>query len=218
MPGTVQRPHLQMTPTVDAGGVRTLRAPASLAVAVAAGVLLGGLSQLGQTYLPDWLHSLANSGAPWVLAAVGLALFTRTPRNAAIAGALALGGLEIGYVLMAALRHFPSATTTVAFWLVAAAVFGPLAGLSGYYLRSGISPWNAVSAGFVAGIVSGEGLAAYLTIRDTTTPGYWIVQMIVGVVVLGLAGRRTGLRWAVPSFLVAVVGLLAVISVPVLGA
>lgn len=92
-------------------------------------------------------------------------------------GVLCFAGLESGYVFVAALRGFASSWTSVAFWLAAAAVFGPLAGLTSQALRAGRRPWNALGGGLVAGIVSGEGLVAYLTVRDTTNPDYWIGQM-----------------------------------------
>jgi hypothetical protein len=178
-------------------------------VSAATGLLFGALTELGQTYLPEWLHSLANSGSPWVLLAVGLALLTRTPRSAAVAGFLALAGLEIGYVAMADARHFPSAPTTVTFWLLAAAVFGPLAGLVAHSLRARTAPWNAVGGGLLAGIVSGEGLAAYLSVRDTTSPGYWVAQMAVGMAIVVIVGRRSVFGWALAAFAVGIAALLA---------
>lgn len=189
-----------------------------LALTASVSLLLGGLTQLGQGYLPGWLHSLSNSGAPWVLIAVGLALLCPTALTAVFAGALSLAGLEFGYVLMAALRGFPSSWTSVAFWLAAAAIFGPLAGLTAQALRVGRRPWNGLGGGLLAGIVSGEGLVAYLTVRDTTNPDYWIGQMAVGVVVLALVGRRGSPGWALLSFTLGVMGLLATRLVPIFGA
>jgi Family of unknown function (DUF6518) len=190
----------------DVAGMATVL---SGVVAAVTGFLFGGLTDLGQTYLPEWLHSLANSGSPWVLLAVGLALLTRTPRSAAVAGFLALAGLEIGYVAMADARHFPSAPTTVTFWLLAAAVFGPLAGLVAHSLQARTAPWNAVGGGLLAGIVSGEGLAAYLSVRDTTSPGYWVAQTAVGMVIVVIVGRRSVFGWALAAFAVGIAALLA---------
>ena len=190
---------------------------AALAASAAGGFVVGGLTQLGQTHLPDALHPLANSGAPWVLIAFGLALLARTVWVACLCGALALVGLEMGYVVIAAMRGFPSAPSTVAFWLTAGVVFGPLAGMAGYYLRARRATLGAVGGGLVAGIVSGEGLAAYLTVRDTSEPAYWIGQMAVGAIVLALVVRRTGSLWATVAFAVGVAGLLATRHVPMFG-
>ena len=207
--------HLDQSPPLHDEDVAGRAAPVGIAIAAVAGLLFGGLTELGQTYLPDWLLGLTNSGAPWVLIAVGLALLSRTPWTAAIAGTLALAGLEIGYVTLAELRHFPSAWTTVTFWLLAAAVFGPIAGLTAHSLRIGRTPWNAAGGGLVAGIVSGEGLAAYLTVGGTTSTGYWIWQMVVGVTLLAVVVRRSPFTWAVPAFIIGVVGLLATRAVPI---
>ena len=201
----------------DAAAGQGLRFPSALAVAAGGGLALGGLTQVGQSFLPSWLSSLANSGAPWVLIAFGLAFFSRTAWAAAVAGAVALAGLEIGYVIVAALRDFPSALTTVIFWLVAAVAFGPPAGLGAYFLRVRKAPWDALGGGLLAGIVAGEGLVAFLTVRDTTSPGYWIAQL-VGAVLAVLVGRRTGSAWVLGAFLVGVAALGATRFVPVLGA
>jgi hypothetical protein len=149
-----------------------------------------------------------------VVLAVGLALPSRTPRSAALAGFLTLAGLEIGYVTLAELRHFPSASSTVTFWMLAAAAFGPLAGLVAHSLRTRQAPWNAVGGGLLAGIISGEGLAAYLSVRDTTSPGYWVVQTAVGIVIVVIVGRRSTFGWALAAFTVGVAALLATRLVP----
>jgi hypothetical protein len=130
---------------------------------------------------------------------------------------LTLAAAEIGYVVVAATKGFTSASTTVTFWPIAAICFGAPVGLAAYSLRAGDAPWGAVGGGLVAGIVSGEGLASYLTVRDTTNAGYWIAQMIVGLVILTLVGRRTGYVWALAAFAVGVGVLLATRSVPVFG-
>lgn len=70
----------------------------------------------------------------------------------------------------------------------------------------------------MAGIVSGEGLASYLTVRDTTSPGYWIGQMIIGVILVAIVGRRTRSMWAAPAFAIGVGGLWATRFVTMFGA
>lgn len=207
---------LDDSPHTATGDVAGLGPIASCLTAAVVGLVFGALTELGQAYLPAWLHSLTNSAAPWVLIAVGAALVCRTPRSAAVAGLLALAGLEIGYVVLGELRHFPSASTTVAFWLLAAAVFGPIAGLIAHSVRAGRTPWNAIGGGLLAGIVSGEGLGAYLSVRDTTSPGYWIAQVAVGIVGLVIVGRRSPFGWALPAFVIGVAGLLATRLVQIL--
>lgn len=192
--------------------------PVALALSALGGVTFGGLTQLGQSFLPDWLHSVANSAAPWVVLAFLFALLSRAMWAACASGLLTLAGLELGYVAMASIRGYPSAVTTVAFWLVAAVVFGPPVGLGAYLLRIRAERWGAAGGGLLAGIVSGEGLSSYLRIRDTTSPGYWIAEMLVGLGLLGLVCRRAGVGWAIAGFVVGVVCLLATGYVSVFGA
>jgi hypothetical protein len=176
-------------------------------VSVVAGLTLGGLTQLGQSRLPEALHTLANSAAPWVLVAFAVALLGRTARVAGVCAMLSLAASEIGYVATAASRGFGSSPTSVVFWLSAALFFGPLVGLAAYFWRARETQRGGLGGGLVAGIVSGEGLAAYLTVRGTTSGAYWIAQVLVGLALLALVGRRTSFGWAVAAFAVGV-GLL----------
>lgn len=201
----------------DARAGRGLRFPSALAVAAGGGLVLGGLTQVGQSSLPSWLSSLANSGAPWVPVAFGLALSAGPLGRPPLPGRWHWPGLEIGYVIVAALRNFPSASTAVIFWLVAAVAFGPPAGLGAYFLRVRKAPWDALGGGLLAGIVAGEGLVAFLKVRDTTSPGYWIAQLVVGAVLAVLVGRWTGSAWVLGAFLVGVAALGATRFVPGLG-
>lgn len=186
--------------------------------AVLIGLVLGGLTQLSQTYLPDFWRSISNSGAPWVLITFAAAMAARSATVAALHGWLTLTCLELGYVVVASWRGFPSSATTVSFWLIVALVLGPPTGLAGYLLRTGAAPWAGLAGGLTAGIVSGEGLASYETVRATTNPEYWIGQMIVGVVLLLVVARRTGLAAASAGFLVGVAALLMTRHLPVFGA
>jgi hypothetical protein len=122
---------------------------------------------------------------------------------------LSLAASEIGYVAMAATGGFGSAPTTLVFWLSAAVFFGPPVGCAAYFWRKGAAPWGGLGGGLVAGIVGGEGLAAYLTVRDTTSGAHWVAQVLVGFALLALVGRRTSFGWAVAAFAVGVGLLLA---------
>lgn len=192
--------------------------PVALALSALGGVTFGGLTQLGQSLLPDWLHSLANSAAPWVVLAFLFALLSRVMWAACASGFLTLAGLELGYVAMAAIRGYPSAVTTVSFWLVAAVVFGPPVGLGAYLLRIRAEGWGAAGGGLLAGIVSGEGLSSYLRVRDTTTPGYWVAEMLVGLGLLALVCRRAGVLWAIVGFVVGLGCLLSTGYISMFGA
>jgi hypothetical protein len=190
----------------------------ALVVSTVAGLTIGGLTQLGQSRLPEVLHPLVNSAAPWVLVAFAVALLGRSARVSGVCAVLSLAASEIGYVAMAATGGFGSAPTTVVFWLSAAVFFGPLVGCAAYFWRTRATPWGGLGGGLVAGIVGGEGLAAYLTVRDTTSGAYWVAQVLVGLALLALVGRRTSFGWAVAAFAVGVGLLLATRSASLAGA
>jgi hypothetical protein len=211
-------PAVSPSSTGDQDGAGARSPGTALAVSAVVGLALGGLTQLGQSRLPEALHPLANSAAPWVLVAFAVAMLGRTARVAGACAVLSLAASEIGYMAVAASSGFASAPTTVVFWLCAALFFGPLVGLAAYLWRVGETPWGGLGAGLVAGIVSGEGLAAYLTVRGTTSGGYWIVQMLVGLALLTVVGRRARFGWAVAAFAVGVGLLLATRSGALVGA
>jgi hypothetical protein len=56
--------------------------------------------------MPEELHPLVNSAAPWVLVAFAVALLGRTARVAGVCAVLLLAASEIGYVTLAATRGF----------------------------------------------------------------------------------------------------------------
>ena len=90
----------------------------SAAIAVGGGLVVGVLTSIGQTVLPDEVRSLANGSAPWSAAAFVLAAVAGR-RDALRSAILALGALLstlVGYDLTAALRGFPVSTSMTLFW------------------------------------------------------------------------------------------------------
>jgi hypothetical protein len=215
-PSTLSAVSPSSTRSQDGVGGRSRAA--ALAVSAVAGLTLGVLTQLGQSRLPEALHSLVNSAAPWVLVAFAVALLGRTGPVAGVCAVLSLAASEIGYVATAATEGYGSAPTTVVFWLSAALFFGPLVGLAAYFWRTRATPWGGLGGGLVAGFVGGEGLAAYLTVRGTTSGAYWIAQVLVGLALLAFVGRRTSFGWAMAAFAIGVGLLLATRSASLAGA
>jgi hypothetical protein len=166
-----------------------------------AGLLLGVLTAYAQGWLNGDLNSLANSAAPWSLVAFALASPSRARWLAALCGALALALLEVGYVVGSALKGYSSAPSTVAFWLLAAAVVGPMLGLAGHAARSGPPVLAAVGSGFIAGVLVGEGLYGLSHLR---VPGYSWGEIVGGLALLAvLTGRRPPSWWSAGAALAA---------------
>jgi hypothetical protein len=164
----------------------------SIAIALGGGLLVGVLTSFGQTVLPDQLRSLANGAGPWSAAAFALAVLT-DPRDARASALLAAGGLLAmlaGYDLTSVARGFPISTATTLFWIVAAVVAGPVLGIGAAWIRG--TDWRlaATGAAALAAILVGEGVYGLTTIADSTSPGYWLAQVAVGLAVVAATALR----------------------------
>lgn len=184
--------------------------------AVAVGLVVGALTAYAQGWLSDGLGSLANSAGPWSLAAFAVAMLTRRAGTAAAWAVLVLVSCEVGYAIATEIRGGSNATSTVVFWLTTAVLAGPPLGVAGAWTRHG-RWWFGASAGpaVLAGVLIGEPIYALSTIADTTTPAYWVGELLVGVAVAALACVRIIRRdlrpaWAIP---VCVGGTVLVASV-----
>ena len=172
--------------TTGVGGV-WLGAAAALLI----GTVLGGLTDVGQIWLPWIASSLANSGGSWVLVSFLVALAAGSAARAVAGGGLSLLGLVIGYYLTAAERGVAFSPAAVRFWVVAAVMIGPAVGLAAAWVRYG-TPWRvAVGAGVVGGLLVGEGVYGLRFIYHSTSSVYWGAQILVGLgLVLGLLAWR----------------------------
>lgn len=159
--------------------------------AVIVGLVVGGMTAYAQGWLTDGLGSLANSAGPWSLAAFLVAMLTCRPGVAAFWAVLVLGACEIGYVMATEIRGGSNATSTIAFWLTAAILAGPPLGVAGSWTRQG-TWWFGASVGpaVLAGVLIGEPTYALSTIAETTTPAYWVGELLVGVAVVVAACVR----------------------------
>jgi hypothetical protein len=160
-------------------------------MAVIVGLLVGALTAYAQGWLIDAVGSLANSAGPWSLAAFLVAMRARRPLVAALSAMLVLASCEIGYVIATHVRGGSNATSTVLFWLAAAVLAGPPLGVAGAWSWQR-GWWFGASAGpaVLAGVLIGEPIYALSTIADTTSPAYWVIELLVGVSIVVLACVR----------------------------
>jgi len=161
-----------------------------LLVAVAAGLAIGIATSVGQGSLPEGLTSLSNSSGSWCLCAFALALLERDPRRAALVGFAALIAMLAGYALATEVRGYPVGTSMFVRWGVAAVIAGPALGVGAAWLR-GPNPLRA-AAGVapIAGILLGEGVYGLTVVAATTSVGYWIGELAVGLTLVVLAAIR----------------------------
>jgi hypothetical protein len=162
--------------------------------AVAVGLVLGALTDVGQSHLPSFAWSLANSGGSWVLVAFLVALRGSRVRESITQGTACLLALDVGFYLTAAARGVPLSAPAVAFWVFAALVVGPIVGLAAGWVRHGGPIRIGAGAGILAGFLTGESIYALHYLSQSTSPAYWTIQLLVGGA-LGMWLAWRGSRW-----------------------
>lgn len=160
-----------------------------LSAAIGVGLLAGFLTSYGQGLLPEGLSSVANSAGTWSLTAFLLGMLSPRPWVSAIAGALSLATMVLGYDIASVLRGFAALAGSTAFWLTAAALVGPVLGWGGnaLRLRNRLAP---LAVGAMSGVLVGEGVYGLLCISDTTSPVYWSCSVAAGFAFLVWAAVR----------------------------
>jgi hypothetical protein len=162
--------------------------------AVAVGLVLGGLTDVGQSHLPSFAWSLTNSGGSWVLVAFLVALRGSRVRQSIMQGTACLLALDVGFYITAAARDVPLSAPAVAFWVLAAVVVGPIVGLAAGWVRHSGPIRTGAGAGILAGFLAGESIYALHYLSQSTSPVYWTIQLVVGGG-LGLWLAWRGSRW-----------------------
>ena len=201
--------------------LREAGAIVAVVVVTVGGLLVGGLTSVGQGILPLELASIANSAGSWTLAAFLLCLVNRVTSRGALLGAAALVAMVVGYALVTELRGFPVSTRLVVFWGLAAVTVGPAVGIGAAWSR-GLEPTRrALAAGVLGGILIGEGFYGVTVIAGTTSPGYWVAQAILGLaivigsVALRLQTARDGLLCVAATTVVSTAFYLAYAANPI---
>ncbi len=172
-----------------------------LAVAIAAGVILGALDLAAQKLLPYPWANLANSGAVWALGAFALGWSTGPARwRVAGAGAVLLVTAVEAYYLSAAvvqhdsLGNLTSSTTRV--WLVFAVVVGALFAPAGAWARSADRVHSLVGIAMAGSVLFAEALvqlyrAAGRSGSDRTDYRQTAaIEAVLGIALVVLLARR----------------------------
>ncbi len=162
-----------------------------LLVAVGAGLAIGIATSVGQGSLPEGLTPLSNSSGSWCLCAFALALLERDPRRAALVGFTALVAMLAGYALATELRGYPLGTSMFVRWGAAAVIAGPALGVGAAWLRGPDPRRAAAGVAPIAGILLGEGLYGLTVAATTTSVGYWVGEVVLGLTIVVLAAIRT---------------------------
>lgn len=188
--------------TVSTTGGPSARAPwvalaASFVLVIVGALAVGGLTSLGQQYLPEWLTSFANSAGGWAMLAFALVWLSRArPVPGAVLGAVAFLLMVEGYGVVSAWRGFFYAAPFSSIWTGVALVAGPVLGASAAIVRHGSRLWSALAVVPLSAVLLGEGVWALARISDTTSPVYWSVEIAlsVGFVTAAIWRRHLALR------------------------
>lgn len=161
--------------------------PASLAgraliVAIAA-LVLGGLTSPAQGLLPDALSSFANSAGGWTLLTFAIVWAVRTPVwLSAVLGAVGFVLLVEGYRLVSGWRGFDYGEPFTGIFTIIGVLSGPIVGAAAALVRHPSPLWRGLAIAPVASVLIGEGVYGLTVVADTTSPVYWVVQMVIGIV------------------------------------
>ncbi|WP_285620203.1 DUF6518 family protein [Kineosporia sp. NBRC 101677] len=188
-------------------------AVAALVVAVLSFVL-GGLTAYAQTVLPYSMFSLANSANGWTALMVVLLLWVRPGvRLAAVLGSVSGVLLMLGYT--AALALYGHAYDPL-LWTLSGAVAGPFIGVAAAWLRER-GGRAALGTAALTGVTIGESLYGLTAVSQSTSPVYWTVSGLAGLLfLLGMLARR--IRGRAPLVLtLAGTAAVVVVFIPVFG-
>jgi hypothetical protein len=154
---------------------------AALIVLVTAAIT-GGLTSVGQQYLPHELRSLANASGTW-FAVVMAALVVARPRPvlAILLGILGLIVMNEAYGVISRWRGFYYGGGVTSIWNQIALVVGPGAGIAATWMRSPRPILVAVGASAPAAVLIGEGLFGLTVVSDTTSPVFWTIELAAGI-------------------------------------
>ncbi|GII59611.1 hypothetical protein Pth03_80000 [Planotetraspora thailandica] len=172
-----------------------------MVIAAVAGLAVGAATSGLQTILPAEAGPLANSGAPWTLAAMIIVIaIRRTGWRAGALGTLAMLGEVAGYYATSALRGFAVGTFYVIFWTVAALVAGAASGVAAAWLRDGGPSARVAGIVLPAGILAGEGFYLWHGVGVAELEPYGIISLATGaaggIIAIALAGRTITQRLA----------------------
>lgn len=171
-------------------GTRSASPPVLLApVGVIVGsLILGGLTSEAQGLLPDSLRSFANSPSAWTVLTVLLIAAARVrPLAAAVLGAASFVCLVLGYTLVSELRGL---SYSPVFWGAIGLVAGPVVGWSTATALGRKPVLSALGSSLIAGILVTDAVYGLTVIADTTSPVYWWIVAVAGVLFLVVVAVR----------------------------
>ncbi len=177
--------------------IRPLSVARGLVVAAFAGVLLGVVTQIGQSLLPEGVGQLANSISPWLTVAFAVGALQARPRDAVAAGFVTLALALVGYYATVFVRFgYTGGSTSLLLWTMGALAGGLVFGPAGWFWRNGTFRGKTIALALVgsAWVAEAAYLAVVLGMRDAAV-GYALIGLAVPLL-LGRTLRGRLLAWA----------------------
>ncbi len=179
-----------------------------MAIAVAAGLAVGVVTQLAQSLLPVGVGQLANSISPWLTVGFFIGAFQTRSRNAAAAGFVTLALALVGYYAMVFVRFgYTGGGTSLLIWSIGSIAGGLVFGPAGWLWRYGSLQARTIAVALLGSVWVAEG--AYLAVVLSMTEiaiSYALIGLAVPLVLARtLRGRL--LAWATMLPTVALGGL-----------
>jgi len=182
---------IPLPPPVASAPPRWTRALGAFGIALMGGLFLGGLTSYGQTVLPDALRPFANSSGGWTMLAFLLVwLSGARPALAAVLGIVAFEALVEGYGIVSLSRGYFYADPFSGIFSLIGLLCGPVLGFASSLARHGTARWATLGVTPLVAVLWGEGVFGLTMIADTTGVTYWILELVLGTVFLGLAVIR----------------------------
>jgi hypothetical protein len=190
----------------------------SIVIAVAAGLVVGVLTQLGQAHLPDALQPIANSISMWLVLAFAVGSVGTTAVVAASAGWISLISALVGYYGAIFLQFgYSVSSSSQLIWGVSAFIGGVIFGLAGWAWRNRTGWTKATGVGLLAAAFIADALYEYAILQPEAKAGALIFLAIGAVVPFILvrdnAGRARAYAAVVPCLALAAIGYVVLLKV-----
>ncbi|WP_159617517.1 DUF6518 family protein [Arthrobacter zhaoguopingii] len=154
----------------------------SSAIVLPLSFVLGALTSLGQTFLPESLSSVANSAGGWSAMAFALVWLSRSRYlSGMVLGVASFYLLNVGYAVISDLRGYSWSLSLGNFFVLMSFVAGPPIGLAAAWMRSRSTWVVAIASSAFPAVLIGEGIYGLTVVAETTSPVYWIISIASGV-------------------------------------
>ena len=183
-----------------------------LAIAPVVGFVVGVLTQIGQSVLPDGFRQIANSISPWVTVAFALGAVAPRPRWAAVAGFLALVPALVGYYFMIWIRFgYVGGTGSLVLWSVGAMAGGLVFGPAGWYWRHTTGLPRIAAISLLAAVYIAEGAYLVLILPEPAVGVGFALTGLAVPLLIGSSWRERGYAWlgVIPCLFLAGLGYAA---------